>query len=76
MAKYQDPNFDKKQYWKMRDEGTPATRRLQRVFAGGRYVVGVLSNPGQSNKPVTKKAILKNSKRARRGGTFTGGVSS
>lgn len=68
---YQDPNFNKDAYW-LRRRSSAADQRAHRL--GLRYgnIVGMTpSNEVRpSSKPPTKKAVIKNSKRARKHITY------
>lgn len=72
MPKYQDPNFKKEEYWKVR--GDIKLQKVRRILDRASNKGQVYSSPTWPRKPVTKKAILKNSRRAQRGVTFTEGV--
>jgi hypothetical protein len=55
--------FDKKQYWQNRKEGK---RGQGDAYDPYKNTVQHLDDHGISNKPVSKKAVLKNTKRARK----------
>lgn len=63
---YQDPHFSREAYWDFRNKSTPAQRANIRRFMSprGYSIVGVMAKVG--NKPVSKKALRKNTKRARK----------
>lgn len=65
MIKYQDPNFNKDQYWLDR-KANAADKRAKRI--GKRYsnVVAVHASPDWPRKEPTAKAIKKQTKRGRR----------
>lgn len=60
MSSYQDPRFDKKQYWYRRNNGWRGQYEVPATTI--RHYTTNEFNP----KPVTKKAMLKNTKRARK----------
>lgn len=71
MSRYQNPAFDKDEYRERREEerrrsdmGIPPSARLRRYPVIGVYPSG--STPFVSTKRPSKKAVLKNSKRARK----------
>lgn len=59
---YQNPNFNKEDYWKRRNIEIERLKKgiikPKKVIKYNQAVVG--------NKPITKKAMLKNTKRARK----------
>lgn len=68
MVKFNSPGFSKDTYWRQKHEVAalpPAARAEVRRQMKSMHVVGVV-RPGPSTKPVSKKALLKNTKRARR----------
>jgi hypothetical protein len=63
---YQDPHFSKEAYWDFRNNSTPAQRSNLRRFMSKRGY-GIAGQTAQvGGKPVSKKAMLKNTKRARK----------
>lgn len=65
---YQDPNFDKELYWKQKNAPVEAKQYVRRLRRSSNVVKSHPSGiaPHTSNKPVTKKAVLKGSKRHRK----------
>lgn len=63
---YQDPHFSKEAYWEWRRNSTPQQRANLRRFQSkrGYGIVGQMASVG--NKPVSKKALKKNTKKARK----------
>lgn len=59
MANYQDPKFDKKQYWYRRNKGWRG--QFDALVAIRHHF-----SPPQVEKPLGAKAIRKNTKRARK----------
>lgn len=67
---YQDPRFDKKGYWERRSSGLPG----QGWTMPKRGYVSGHSSGGPSTKPVSVKAMRKNTKRARKALKLEGGL--
>ena len=65
MIKYQDPSFDKKQYWLDR-QASPGDRRAARLGKRYRNIVAVHNSVDWPKKEPSKKAIRKQTKRGRR----------
>jgi hypothetical protein len=65
---YQDPNFDKEQYWKQRSAPFKAKQFVRQLAKQANVIKSHPSGvvPHTSNKPVTKKAVLKGAKRHRK----------
>lgn len=69
---YQDPRFSKAAYWEWRNKSDPEQRRaVRRLQSKSGFALksdmresGFI--PFTSNKPVSKKALRKNTKRARK----------
>jgi hypothetical protein len=59
MPSYQNPKFDKKQYWYRRNRGWRG--QFDAPTEVGRHFY-----PDWLSKPVSKKAFMKNTKRARK----------
>lgn len=65
---YQDPNFDKELYWKQKNAPAEVKQYVRRLHRSSNVVKSNPSGivPHTSNKLVTKKAVLKGSKRHRK----------
>ncbi|MGI0134385.1 MAG: hypothetical protein ACREBW_05455 [Candidatus Micrarchaeaceae archaeon] len=61
--------FDRKQYW-LDKQASPADKRAQRIGKRMRNIVAVHPTVDWSTKQPSKKAIFKNTKRARKHITY------
>lgn len=69
MAKYQDPNFNREQYW-LDKQASPADKRAKRLGLRYQNIVRIHNGIEWERKRPSVKAIKHNTKRARKWLTY------